>query len=214
MYYLRSLVLCSIFILLMVSSCFAFVDEGKQSYTNLDMSYPIVYLDDANVQNKINTDIANYIWQFKNRYDRGEFYSGNMKYYVKYEDDNLLSIVLEQEWFRGGAAHDYYVQRGLVYDKKTGERIPLSYFVPIKDAKQLLYSGIFSGITKLYNWQHKQISNDCRTGRVSQDYYLGGNGTVYLLYQPYELGSFADGVVSVEFTPTAIDYFKRLNNKV
>ncbi|WP_286034457.1 hypothetical protein [Megamonas hypermegale] len=214
MYYLKNFILCSIFIILTTSNCFAFVDEGKQSYTNLEMSYPIIYLEDTTAQNKINTDIANYVWKFKNRYDKGEFFNGKMKYYIKYEDDNLLSIILEQNWYNAGAAHGYYTHTGLVYNKKTGERIPLSYFVPIKDANQLQYAGIFSNVTKLYNWQHKEIHNNYKTKRISQDYYLGGNGTIYLLYQPYELGCFADGVVSVEFTPEAIDYFKRLNNQV
>lgn len=56
------------------------------------------------------------------------------------------------------------------------------------------------------------LRNGWDVDRVSEDYYLGGNGTIYLIYQPYELASFADGNTYIEFTPQAIEYFKRMQH--
>lgn len=41
--------------------CFAYVESGKQEYTNLKLEYPLVYLENKAIQDKINTDIASYI---------------------------------------------------------------------------------------------------------------------------------------------------------
>lgn len=210
---MKKLFLLTMFIIMLVPSfCFAYVETGKQEYTNLTLEYPLVYLDNKNIQDKINTDIANYVYDFKGKYDNGKFYKGFMKYIVGYEDEKYLSIVIKISYTSG--YRGTYNLIGLVYDKHTGNKIPVSYFVPIQSAEQLENIGIRGHVTKLYNQGMKQIPlrNGWDVDRVSEDYYLGGNGTIYLIYQPYELASFADGNTYIEFTPQAIEYFKRMQH--
>ena len=192
--------------------CFAYVESGKQEYTNLKLEYPLVYLENKDIQDKINTDIASYVYALKGKYDSGEIYSGWMKYQLKYEDEQYLSVTITSYWYYAGAAHGMYNTVGLVFDKNTGNRIPLSYFVPIQSPQQLEYQGVKGLVTKLYNGNMQRIPlrNGWSIKRISQDYFLNGNGTIYLIYQPYELGPFSDGNTYVEFTPKAIDYFKRM----
>lgn len=202
--------LIALFILI-PSICFAYVDTGQQNYTNLELKYPIVYLKDEAIQNKINTDIANYVYNFKGQFDAGQFYSGKMSYEVKYEDDKYVSFTLKTYWYNPGAAHGMYTTYGLVYDKITGEKVPVSNFIPIKSTQQIELA-LNTNVLKLYNQSMKQIKNNfSHVKRISIDYFLAGNGKIYLIYQPYELASFADGNTYIEFTPEAIDYFNRMN---
>lgn len=212
---MKKLFLLTLFAIMLIPSlCLAYVDSGEQNYTNLKLKYPIVYLNDQDVQNKINTDIATYVYKLKGRYDAGNFYQGSMKYSLKFEDENYISLTITSYWYNAGAAHGMYETVGLVYDKHTGNKIPISYFVPIQSAEQLENIGIRGHVTKLYNQGMKQIPlrNGWDVDRVSEDYYLGGNGTIYLIYQPYELASFADGNTYIEFTPQAIEYFRRMQH--
>ena len=213
---MKKIIIISILILFMTvisTNCLAYassVASGSQVYTNLNLSYPLVYLDDKIAQDKINTDIAKYVYELKGRYDNGEFYNGWMKYKVMYEDDKYLSIILTRYFYWAGAAHGLYTEKGVVYNKYTGDKIPLSYFLPIKSAEEIEY-GILDFVTPLYNENMKRIylNRNKNVKRISEDYFLGGNGTIYLIYQPYELASFADGATRVQFTSQAIDYFKR-----
>lgn len=209
---MKKLFLLTMFIIMLIPSlCLAYVDSGEQNYTNLKLKYPIVYLNNQDIQNKINTDIATFVYDFKGRYDNGNFYKGDMNYQVKLEDDNYISLTITTYWSNRGSAHGIYKTIGLVYDKHTGNKIPVSYFVPIKSAEQLEYTGIRGNVLQLYNESMRKISlGNFNINRVSEDYFLGGNGTVYLIYQPYELASFRDGNTYIKFTPEAINYFKHI----
>lgn len=183
------------------------VATGKQLYTNLDLKYPLVYMNNIEMQNKINTDIAKKVYELKMDYDKGDFYSGWMRYKIKYEDNQYLSLVLTCYRYNLGAAHGMYYGYGLLYNKNTGERIPLKNFVSsikIEDLNSLAVS--------VYNENMIFLPKHSYIDSISENYYLGGNGIVYLMYQPYKLSGFANGIVSVELEPKTIDYFNRKNN--
>lgn len=191
------------------SSCVA---KGEQNYVSLKLEYPLVYLNNIEAQNKINTDIAKYVYELKDNYDKGYFYDGYMNYSVKYEDEQYLSVTLTR-YFNGGGAHGLYNVKGLVYDKKTGNRVPLSYFVTIKSPKQIEYS-LRGYVAQLYNERMQQIYlGNNHVTKISEDYYLAGNGIIYLIYQPYQLSSFSEGATRVRLDNVALDYIKRTNNR-
>ena len=182
------------------------VATGKQLYTNLDLKYPLVYMDNIEVQNKINTDIAKKVYELKMDYDKGKFYSGWMRYKIKYEDNQYLSLVLTCYRYNLGAGHGMYYGYGLVYNKNTGERIPLKNFV-----SSIKIGDLNSLAVSVYNENMIFLSKYSYIDSISENYYLGGNGIVYLMYQPYKLSGFADGIISVELEPETIDYFNRKN---
>lgn len=199
--------------LLLSSTAFAMVGTGEQSDVNMNLKYPLVYLDNKEAQDTINSDIANYVDNLKDRYYSGNVYQAKMSYNVMYENNQYLSITIISYWYWAGAAHGMYTKYGLVYDKNTGARVPVSNFVSIATPEQI-DNGIRGYVLDLLseNGNRLYLGSYARVKRISSDYYLGGNGTIYLIYQPYELSSFSNGATSVKFTLQAIDYFNRRNN--
>ena len=110
---------------------YATVVTGSQSDVNLDLKYPLVYTDHAYAQRAINTDIANYLLVAKDMFYNQHIYQVSQNYKVTYEDSQVVSILLTTYYYYTGAAHGMYNTRGLVYNKVTGQRIPLYNYIKI-----------------------------------------------------------------------------------
>lgn len=199
-----------------ISTTNAYVESGSISEMQLKMVYPLVYTDNASSQQSINSDIANIVYNMKQTYDAGKYYAAGMSYEVTYEDENVISILLHSGAdIYIGAAHGMIWDTGLVYDKNTGNRIPRAYYVNIAAPDQIQY-GLIGHILTAYsrdmkpNHFYEQAGWEVKS--ISDNYILGGNGIVYLIYQPYIIGPFGAGPIKVEFTPKAIDYFSRCNS--
>lgn len=192
----------------------ASVQTGSIQKINLDLKYPLVYTQNQTAQKKINQDIATWVYNSKRDYDNGEFLSVETQYEVTYEDDSVISIMFVNLSYPAGVAHQWTSYDGIVYDKRTGNRIPLYNYVHIRNAQQL-EDGLYSGVLSLHDESGEEITYDSTNWpveRVSQDYLLRGGGTIDLLYSPYELAPFAAGATSIRFDPEAINYFNRMNS--
>lgn len=210
------IVLALCFVLTPWASSSASVYTETDSAINYKMSYPIVYLDhNQEAQDRINSDIYNYINAFKTDYYNGMFIDGSFSYEVKYEDDDVLSIMLIDYRYIGGA-HGHEGGIGLNYSKKTGQKLPLSYFVRLKPENT---SEVFS--LPIYNWKNKQLfyrttkdftKYTMKRKGITDNYYLLGNGAIALIYQPYELSCYADGITHIEISAKYVDYFNRRNH--
>lgn len=199
---------------LTASMASASVQTGSIQKVNLDLKYPLVYTQNQTAQKKINQDIATWVYDSKKGYDTGEFYSVETQYEVTYEDDSVISLELINLSYPAGAAHEWVSYDCIVYNKKTGNRIPLYNYVHIRNAQQL-EDGLYSGVLSLHDESGEEITYDGTNWpveRVSQDYLLRGGGTIDLLYSPYELAPFAAGATSIRFDPEAINYFNRMNS--
>lgn len=194
----------------------ASVEKHTVSKSNYQMSYPIVYVDhNEAAQNRINSDLYQYIAGFQNSYETGDFSKGDFSYLVRYEDDKLISLTLADYRYRQDAVHGYTYTRGLTYSKVTGEKLLLPYFVKISTAdKGLILS------QPIYNSQNERIPLNQTFAqdafmwnklKISDNYYLAGGGNIVLLYPPYELGSYAQGTLRVVLSPRIIDYLNRKN---
>lgn len=191
----------------------ASVQTGSIQKINLDLKYPLVYTQNQTAQKKIK-DIATWVYNSKRDYDNGEFLSVETQYEVTYEDDSVISIMFVNLSYPAGVAHQWTSYDGIVYDKRTGNRIPLYNYVHIRNAQQL-EDGLYSGVLSLHDESGEEITYDGTNWpveRVSQDYLLRGGGTIDLLYSPYELAPFAAGATSIRFDPEAINYFNRMNS--
>lgn len=187
------------------------------------MSYPIVYTNDKAAQDKINQDIYHYIAAFRDDYNAGKFYKGNFSYAVKFENDDYISLTITD--FRTPikammASQDHYVVYGVVYDKNSGQKLPLSHFVKLtlQDLK-FLYSPneVYCEDSleaypynilghKITGWDFKNVPS-----RVSEDYYLLGNGGIALIYHKYEIAHGMAGPTSIRLSAEQIDYLNRKN---
>lgn len=195
----------------------ASVYEETDSAINYTMSYPMVYLDhNQEAQDRINSDIYNYIGAFRTDYYDGKFVNGFFKYEVKYEDDDVLSLMIIDYRYYGGA-HGLEKGIGLNYSKKTGQRLPLPYFVRLRpgDISKVFSFPIYNRrnqhipyrITKdftPYTKEHKGITDN---------FYLMGNGAIALIYQPYELAPYASGITHIVISAKYVDYFNRRNHE-
>lgn len=201
---MKKLLLLTMFIIMLVPSfCFAYVETGKQEYTNLTLEYPLVYLDNKNIQDKINTDIANYVYDFKGKYDNGKFYKGFMKYIVGYEDEKYLSIVMKISYTSG--YRGTYQLIGLVYDKNNGNNVPLNNFINFYSTDEL-NNLVNNYIVPVYNNKGQRLSVPRKINYISQNYALLKDGIIVLIYPIETLGCNADGVTNIQFSPKEIDY--------
>ena len=191
---------------------YATVVTGSQSDVNMELKYPLVYTNNMFAQKAINTDIANYVLYAKSVYYDQHAYQVKQNYKVTYEDAQVVSILLTTYHYHAGAAHGMYTTKGLVYNKLTGQKIPLYNYVKVGSAQQL-EQGIHTGVLRLYTSDHKRtnIPRGWNVEYVSDNYCLKGKGTIELVYQPYELGPYSYGNTFVEFSPKAIEYFNRMN---
>lgn len=197
-------------ILVPLSLVSASVYEETDSAINYTMSYPIVYLDhNQEAQDRINSDIYNYIGAFRTDYYDGKFVNGFFKYEVKYEDDDVLSLMIIDYRYYGGA-HGLEKGIGLNYSKKTGQRLPLPYFVRLRPGD---ISKVFS--LPIYNRRNQHIpyritkdftpyTKDHKG--ITDNFYLMGNGAIALIYQPYELAPYASGITHIVISAKYVDY--------
>ena len=194
-------------IFLQANTAFASVGTNTDNDVNYEMSYPIVYTNDKAVQDKINQDIYHYIAAFRDDYNAGKFYQGGFSYKLRFENDDYVSLTITDSRYHMGAAHGYYFVYGIVYDKHTGVKLPLSHFLKIglSDLKQV-YRGHLYDISgnKIDGWEWGPKS-------VSDSYYLLGNGGIALVYQPYVLAPYASGATTIRLTREEVDYFNRKN---
>lgn len=189
----------------------ATVETGTDTKINYTMNYPLVYTKDPAAQEAINADIYTYIADFRAAYERGDFIDGSFSYEVKYEDDQVVSLVLcEYKWTGGAHGMPDYI--GLNYDKATGEKLPLSYFVRLTpaDRVQVLGFSIYNARDEILS--DKELSEYRWDAELSTNYYLLGNGDLALIYQPYDLAPYAAGVTHIKLTAEWIDYFNRRNH--
>lgn len=195
----------------------ASVYEETDSAINYTMSYPMVYLDhNQEAQDRINSDIYNYIGAFRTDYYNGKFVNGFFKYEVKYEDDDVLSLMIIDYRYYGGA-HGLEKGIGLNYSKKTGQRLPLPYFVRLRPGD---ISKVFS--LPIYNRRNQhipyRITKDFTPYTkehkgITDNFYLMGNGAIALIYQPYELAPYASGITHIVISAKYVDYFNRRNHE-
>lgn len=209
------LLLCFLLLPWPISS--ASVYEEKDSAINYTMSYPMIYLDhNQEAQDRINSDIYNYIGAFRTDYYDGKFVNGFFKYEVKYEDDDVLSLMIIDYRYYGGA-HGLEKGIGLNYSKKTGQRLPLPYFVRLRPGD---ISKVFS--LPIYNRRNQHIpyritkdftpyTKDHKG--ITDNFYLMGNGAIALIYQPYELAPYASGITHIVISAKYVDYFNRRNHE-
>ena len=192
---------------------YAEVVTGSQTDMNMDLKYPLVYTENAAAQTAINTDIAAYVGEAKDAYYNRHVYQVSQSYKVTYEDKDVVSLLLTTYYYRAGAAHGSYRTQGMVYDKRTGQRVPLYNYVKIASAKQL-DTAVRDGVLSFYTSTRKRtyLPQGWHVDYASDNYFLSGKGYINLVYQPYELGPFSYGNTFIEFSPKAIEYFNRMNS--
>lgn len=131
---------------------------------------------------------------------------------LEYQSDNLINFKVNNYMFTGGA-HGYEGNRSVIVDAKTGRTLKRTDI--LKDEKGLT-AYAEKKFRKQYNIPPGKPINS--TGlmfaknifTLPENIFFNDNGIV-LLYNPAEIGSFADGAKQLTFTFEEVDKF--LNKK-
>ncbi len=190
-------------------------------YTSI-CTYPVVTIEgNENATDKINADIQAIVNDFyadtsypewaKDDYERyyntnlHSYYSDKLLFTVTRADSNVISFLVTNEEY-GGGAHGLYGSTGLNYNTRTGELID---FADLSENADAFHQDTFSFHQNLAaSNAYKSImwSDDVTWKRdydleevLYQDgrWYLSTSGLVFFSH-PYELGAFAAG--EIEFT--------------
>jgi hypothetical protein len=193
------------------------VEEREASAMSYQMRYPVVHIDGKpEVQKKINTDLEEFIHDFQKDYEKGKFFEGNFSYKVQYEDDEVISLTLMDYRFQEGGAHGYTYTRGVNYSKKTGRRLPLSSYVKLRpeDKNLILRQPIYNGQQQRVSLNKTFVTDPIgrKSTKITDNYCLAGNGTIALIYPPYELAPYYMGTLYIHLSPKIVDYLNRKNH--
>jgi hypothetical protein len=130
---------------------------------------------------------------------------------LEYQSDNLINFKVNNYMFTGGA-HGYEGNRSVIIDAKTGRTLKRSDI--LQDVK-----GLTSYAEKKFRLQYKipvgkpinstGLMFPNNTFTLPENIFFNDNGII-LLYNPVEIGSFADGVKQITLTFEEVDKFLKI----
>ena len=188
-------------------SVFAQVQEATEMRTNWSLKYPVVTVEgNPAAQAAINADLMERVDHVRADFQSGQYYTAGGWYEVNYEDDSLLSITMALYGYPHGANGNHVWNYAVVYDKNTGNRIPLEHFVrgTIDDLNSL---ALFS----LDSDSGERVKAQSRVDRVPAMYFLEGDGVICVQFRAYELAAGVYGSTYVRIDREHADYFNRKN---
>lgn len=211
----------------MASSCFAQVVERVDVYKGNEIKFPQVVGIDPMAAQKINIYLLENVAN-KTKAEIDEIgankVSINPSTKVVRDDDKYLSLLIKDVFIYRGARHPYPRVRGFVFDKTTGNKLPLEYFVNMQSAEQIEERvrnktyGFYS-----YNGKPQELYEFTHITYVSEQYTLDNNDNLDLYYQQYQLGGFdigtpyirlgkvnSDGIISKYQTAQGIGFWQRI----
>ena len=180
----------------------AFADEvwtALEEGPGYQLSYPVYENDDPEIKENINADI--YTRASKCADAAGGDTTTDFRYNKELETDDLINFTFTAYQMNKGAAHGLYHRAGVVYDKHTGHKIPLSHFVnvTVDDLVRLQNDG-----SHFLAWNKDILPQQAIQGtpkRVPEDYVLTEDGRVLVIFQIYELACYAVGPTYIDVTP-------------
>lgn len=199
-------------------------DEERNRYQIVTVEYDNYELDEADAKrfpelaktlsdiSKQNDDELNneYI-RLKDLYMEFETDEANDEYYLRYEytytgdvlraDKAVLSIARSFYSYEGGA-HGYYTSTGEAYDVATGKKLELGDLVVDKNAfTESIKAKLNENYPDTYFFEDLDtyFANEIYSGENELSWTIDYSG-VTIYFQPYELASYADGILYVRFS--------------
>lgn len=193
----------------MASSCFAQVVEKVEVYKDNELKIPQVVCINQKAANKINDYIVkNVASDAKKFIDKHGAEGGKAWLYttVIKDDEQYLSLRIASAAYFKGAAHPNSYVFGLVFDKTTGKKLPLSYFVNMP-SKEQLEDYVRTNVFQLYSSGNTplKLEPSMHITYMSKEYTLDDNDNIDLYYQQYELGAYAIGSPYIRLNKAYVD---------
>lgn len=157
---------------------------------------------DARVKTMINEALKNEAVQFAKKYQSEIFEFSSISSQVKTNQNNILSVLLEELFYPARAAHPTTVAKAFNFDLKTGKNYTLSEIF----AKDAGYKSILDTLSKADLKERKVNLLEPFTGiDERQEFYLEDNSLV-LFYQLYKYTPYSDGFLEIKIP------FARIND--
>ena len=155
---------------------------------------PVITMGDQAIAYKINSDINNFIYSRIQYFKNGGFNQNiRFDYEVTYEDEDVISILMYTYGFKQIKVF-HTLWSGLTYDKRTGSRCSIKYFVNLKgeDVARLKLDSLYDvNVTARHcgsKIEYKNIRTDFELNRVYDNYYLVGGGDLVMIMPSYGIG--------------------------
>lgn len=189
----KTMLAALVFCLSLSVPAFAKVESEQARIADLEMTWPVVETKNKKADGLINKDIKSFMDDFRAGFVDRKFTSGRTWYETKYEDNQLVSLVLSD--LRSEGNENKVRTRGVVYELDTGSRLPLSAFVRVTVADLNGYLA-----SQCYNSSDVKIHPDKQVTRVPEDFFLNPDGSISILFQTQEVGGLLDGPVYIRLS--------------
>ena len=190
-------------------SCLAHVFDRVEQYKGNELKIPQVAGIHEQAAKKINSYIVrNIAADAKKFIDKHGAGGGTAWLYttVMRDDEKYLSLRIASASYFQGAVHPNAFVFGLVFDKTTGKRLPLTYFVNIP-SPSLLEENVRNNVFKFYSSGNipLELEASSHITHISEQYTLDSNDNLDLYYQQYELGPYAIGSPYIRLDKLYVD---------
>ena len=171
---------------------------------NFYFQYPVFTDLNPLAEMRMNRDIKKLVNISRKDLKTPDIATASTGYSVHYEDEKYISLLFVNHYYYDRAAHGMYYTHGIVYDKTTGKRVPYTQFVPALDAMQLKQDiidkkySVYVDADSLTQTSDAPFITYMDNFKVSEDFIIGKDGSVYLIYQPYDLDCYAAGPTFVK----------------
>lgn len=178
----------------------AVTEKGDNFY----FQYPVFTDLNPLAETRMNRDIRKLVNISRKDLKTPDIATASTGYSVHYEDENYISLLFVNHYYYDRAAHGMYYTHGIVYDKATGKRVPYTQFAPALEAEQLKQDiidkkyPVYVDADSLTQTSDAPFITYMDNFKVSEDFIIGKGGSVYLIYQPYDLDCYAAGSTFVK----------------
>ena len=168
---------------------------------NEKSEYPFVRTANFDASYKINRDIENYLADMRAAFDSAAKVTSKFEYKLCYEDSKTVSLTFNEYRYYDRAAHGDYKIHGVVYNKETGDKVPLENYLKI--TPQQLQELIDNNTAKVYGGDGNALlsaSDINKIKYISADYYLTNRPDgmyIGIIYPPYELAPWSTGIINI-----------------
>ena len=201
-------------LMLIASVASAEVHEETENYRGNLLKYPVVSLENKSLAKKINQEVVKLADILKKDHSSNKGYADkiSMSYKVLLENEQRLNLLVYSWTYNNGAAHGMYTASGLSYDLKTGEKATVVKYAPHLNAA-ILDEGVRLGRYSFtaIDGEPLKLDNFWKVETVSKECYLSEDGSLTLIYQPYDLAPYAYGNTYITLNTDELQY---LNSKL
>lgn len=194
---------------MLASNCFAQVVEDTIVYKDNQIKVPCVMGGKLKVDKAMNAcidkEVVKYVKAFIDKHGK-EGGTAWLTTEVIRDDFQYLTLRIASSTNFKGAAHPLTYVHGIVFDKQTGKRLPLSYFVEMPAPEQM-EGYVRNNIFQVLGYDNRPLPLEGITPpkTISKEYLLDKEDNLDLIYQQYEIAPYAFGAPRIRLDKAYVD---------